>query len=85
MDNRRGLQATILMEWGEHGAAAICPGADYAVIVDVLSFTTSLSVAIDAGAEVYPYRWRDESAPDFARRHNAVLALDRSAAPPGLA
>jgi 2-phosphosulfolactate phosphatase len=85
MDSRPGLQATILMEWGERGAAAICPGADYAVIVDVLSFTTSLSVAIDAGAEVYPYRWQDESAPEFARQHNAVLALDRSAAPrPGV-
>ncbi len=80
MDNGPGLRSTILMEWGERGAAAICSGAAYAVIVDVLSFTTSLSVAIDAGAEVYPYRWRDESAPEFARRHNAVLALDRSAA-----
>lgn len=41
MDYRPGLPATILMEWGERGAAAICPGADYVVIVDVLSFTTS--------------------------------------------
>ena len=68
------------MEWGELGAAAICPGADYAVIVDILSFTTALSVAIDAGAEVFPYRWRDESAAAFARRHDAVLAVCRSAA-----
>jgi len=68
------------MEWGERGAAAICPGANYSVIVDILSFTTALSVAIDAGAEVFPYRWRDESAAAFARRHDAVLAVGRSAA-----
>jgi 2-phosphosulfolactate phosphatase len=86
MDDRPSPQRpTIVMDWGQRGAAAICPGADYAVIVDVLSFTTTLSVAIDAGTEVYPYRWREESAPEFARRHNAVLARDRSAAsPPGV-
>lgn len=85
MDESGPPELTVLLEWGERGAATICPGADYAVIVDVLSFTTSLSVAIDAGVEVYPYRWRDDSAPGFARRHNAVLALDRSAtARPGV-
>lgn len=71
-------QPSVLMEWGERGAAAICPAADYAVVVDILSFTTALSVAIDAGAEVFPYRWRDESATEFARRHDAVLAVARS-------
>ncbi len=65
------------MEWGQAGAEAICQGADVAVIVDVLSFTTTLTVAIDAGAEVYPYHWKDESARDFARRHNATLAVGR--------
>jgi 2-phosphosulfolactate phosphatase len=68
------------MEWGERGAAAICPGAEYAVIVDILSFTTALSVAADGGTEVFPYRWRDESAAEFARRHDAVLAVARTEA-----
>jgi 2-phosphosulfolactate phosphatase len=70
-------QARVRMEWGQAGAEAICQGADVAVIVDVLSFTTTLTVAIDAGAEVYPYRWNDESARDFARLHNATLAVGR--------
>jgi 2-phosphosulfolactate phosphatase len=79
--NKSGSQqACVLMEWGERGAAEICPTADYAVIVDILSFTTALSVAIDAGAEVFPYRWRDDSAREFARRHDAVLAVSRSKA-----
>jgi 2-phosphosulfolactate phosphatase len=57
MQNRSGSQPpSVLMERGERGAAAICPAADYAVVVDILSFTTALSVAIDAGAEVFPYR-----------------------------
>jgi len=84
MNNTPGPQPAILLEWGERGAAAICPGADYAVLVDVLSFTTSLGVAIDAGAVVFPYRWHDESAAEFARRHRAVLAVDRSETRPGV-
>ena len=70
------------MDWGLAGATAISRGAHYAVIVDVLSFTTAVSVAVDRHAEVYPYPWRDDSARDFARRHRAVLAAGRSEAAP---
>jgi 2-phosphosulfolactate phosphatase len=73
-------QFAVRMEWGLHGANAICAGADAAIIVDVLSFTTSLSVAIDAGAEVFPYRWKDASAREFAQQHHAILAVGRSEA-----
>ncbi len=65
------------MDWGPQGAAAIGAGADCAVVVDILSFTTTLSVALDVGAEVYPYQWRDESAANFARQHDATLAIGR--------
>ena len=47
------------------------------VVVDVLSFTTALSVAIDAGMEVFPYPWKDASARAFAEQHNATLAVSR--------
>jgi 2-phosphosulfolactate phosphatase len=73
-------QFDVRMEWGLRGAEAISPGADSVVIVDVLSFTTTVSVALDRGAEVFPYPWRDESARAFARRHRAVLAVGRSQA-----
>jgi 2-phosphosulfolactate phosphatase len=65
----------IRMEWGPTGAAAV--PADYAVVVDVLSFTTTLSVAIERGIEVFPFRWRDSRAAEHAMRHGATLAVGR--------
>lgn len=65
------------MEWGLPGAQAVAAGAGLAVVVDVLSFTTTLTVAVDAGLEVYPFPWKDASAADFARQHDAALAIGR--------
>jgi 2-phosphosulfolactate phosphatase len=67
------------LEWGPAGAAAIAATADVAVVVDVLSFTTTLTVAVERGVEVYPFRWRDERAAAYARAREAVLAVGRSA------
>jgi len=47
------------------------------------SFTTTLSVALDAGIVVLPNRWNDPTAHTCARQHNAVLALGGSAATAG--
>jgi 2-phosphosulfolactate phosphatase len=73
----------VRFEWGLPGAMAIANEADIAVVVDVLSFTTTLSVALDEGTEVLPYRWKDESAIAYAAEHEAVLAVSRDAARPG--
>ncbi len=73
-----------LFDWALTGAEAVTDGADVAVVVDVLSFTTTVSVALDAGARVLPYAWRDESAAAFAERHGAVVAVGRSRAGEGL-
>lgn len=76
------------MEWGPSGALAASRPGGIAVIVDVLSFTTTLTVAIDAGAQVFPYPFTDDSAQNFARRHDATLAVGRFEArlgPPGAA
>ena len=67
-------------EWGLAGAMAITAGADVAVLVDVLSFTTTVSVAVDRGIAVLPYPWADDTAEAFARSHDALLAVGRSAA-----
>ncbi|OZE29003.1 2-phosphosulfolactate phosphatase [Rhodococcus sp. 05-2254-6] len=71
-------------DWGLSGADAIVDGADIAVVVDVLSFTTTLTVAVDAGIDVIPSRWRDDRATQLAEQFDAVLAVGRSAASPGL-
>ncbi|MFE7855456.1 hypothetical protein [Streptomyces sp. NPDC057403] len=50
--------------------------------VDVLSFTTSVTVAVEAGTRVFPYAWRDETAAAFARDKGAALAVGRRAVTP---
>lgn len=70
-------------DWALQGADAIALDADVVVVVDVLSFTTTLTVALDRGTAVLPYRWNDGSAADFARQHDAVLAVGRSEAQAG--
>lgn len=75
----RQLSYSLRMEWGLAGANAIGLECDIAAVVDVLSFTTTLSVAADRGVIVYPYRWRDESAERFADQHRATVAVGRSA------
>ena len=50
------------------------------VIVDVLSFTTCVDIATSNGAIIFPCRFRDDTANEFARTRNAVLAGSRGAA-----
>lgn len=45
----------VRFEWGPTGAARVDPGSGTSVIVDVLSFTTAVSVAVDMdGSRVVP-------------------------------
>jgi 2-phosphosulfolactate phosphatase len=69
-------------DWGLTGARALVADAkpgDIAVVVDVLSFTTTLSVALDHGIAVYPYPWAEADAPAYAEERGAVLARGRRA------
>lgn len=61
--------------WGLLGARAM--DADVTVVVDILSFSTSVTIAVDRGMQVYPFRWRDDRARTFAAQRNAVLAVGR--------
>jgi len=83
--NREHLQHDygLRFDWGLPGAKAVGADADVAVVVDVLSFTTTLTVAVDAGIDVLPYRWNDDSAERYARDSDAVLAVGRSRAANG--
>lgn len=65
------------LEWGLAGLRDSGRQADVVVVVDVLSFSTTVAVACTAGVHVHPYRARDEYAPRVAERLGAVLAGDR--------
>lgn len=64
----------IRCEWGAHGIAALAPISDVVIIIDVLSFSTSVEVAVTQGALVFPYRWRDDTAQAYAVSVGATLA-----------
>jgi len=64
----------IRCEWGERGVAALAAISNVVIIVDVLSFSTSVDIAVHQGAAVFPYRWKDEGAAEFAASINAELA-----------
>lgn len=65
----------VRFDWGPAGARAT--EADVAVVVDVLSFSTSVSIAVGRGMAVYPFRWNDARAEAFAAERGAHLAIGR--------
>lgn len=67
-------QGAVRCEWGEPGVRHLGPQVDAVVIVDVLSFSTCVDVALGRGAGVLPFRWRDERAAAFAAARGARLA-----------
>ena len=50
------------------------------VIVDVLSFSTCVDIATVNGAAVFPYRFNDDSARNYAQARGALLAGPRGSA-----
>src|SRR6478672_8884201 len=67
----------IRCEWGVPGIGHLGPNCDVVVVVDVLSFSTCVDVAVGRGAIVYPYRWNDGSAGEFAEQVGAIVAQSR--------
>ena len=67
----------IRCEWGAHGVARLAPISDVVIIVDVLSFSTSVEIATARGALIFPFRFYDETARTFAESRGAELADNR--------
>jgi 2-phosphosulfolactate phosphatase len=67
----------IRCEWGEHGVSQLAPISDVVIIVDVLSFSTSVEIATSHDAMIFPYRWKDASAAVFAASVGAIVANAR--------
>jgi 2-phosphosulfolactate phosphatase len=60
-------------EWGINSLESLAP-SEVIIVVDVLSFSTCVDVAVSRGAVILPYPWKDESARQFAAVHDAELA-----------
>jgi 2-phosphosulfolactate phosphatase len=72
--------ADVRVEWGPEGLAATAADSDVVVIVDVLSFSTCVDVALTRGAIVFPFDAPGEPARAFALRVGAECAGPRGTA-----
>ena len=64
----------IRFEWGLEGAKRLSSEVDIAVVVDVLSFSACVEVGVTAGAQIFPFYFKDDRAREYARSINAVCA-----------
>ena len=67
----------IRLEWGEKGVEVLAPSSDVVVIVDVLSFTTCVEIALARGSTVFPFAGPPEAAQHLAQEQRAMLATKR--------
>jgi 2-phosphosulfolactate phosphatase len=70
----------VRFEWGPVGAGLLAEACAILVVVDVLSFSTATSVAVERGMRVHPFPWRGEDARAYGARVGAVVASGRRAA-----
>lgn len=59
------------------GLRTLAPLVDVVIVVDVLSFTTGVDIALGRGAEVFPYKWHDGSEGAYAESLDAQVAGQR--------
>ncbi len=68
----------VRFDWGLAGAAELSRVCSVLVVVDVLSFSTSVTIAVERGFRVHPFPWNDQ-AEQYANRVGAVVAVGRGA------
>ena len=71
------MNTTVELEWGPQGLRALSERCECVVIVDVLSFSTSVAVAVARGAAVWPHSGSDR-AEELARAIGATLVRGRN-------
>jgi 2-phosphosulfolactate phosphatase len=64
----------VRLEWGPVGVQQLAPEVDCIVVLDVMSFSTCVDIAVGRGAVIYPYRWRDETAQKYGAERSAEVA-----------
>jgi 2-phosphosulfolactate phosphatase len=68
----------VRFEWGLVGAQRIADPRAAVVVIDVLSFSTTVSIAVNAGTWVYPCVWGSEQATIYGEKVGAAVAVGRS-------
>ncbi|WP_440604501.1 2-phosphosulfolactate phosphatase [Bacillus sp. GB_SG_008] len=69
------------IEWGRRGAREAAKRGDITIIVDVLSFSSTVVTALHVGAEIFPYPPPlNEKAKAYAQQLGAELMLSRAEA-----
>ena len=71
------MTTEVRLEWGPQGLRLLSETCDCVVIVDVLSFSTSVTVAVGRGAAVWPHSGH-ERAEELARAIGATLVRGRN-------
>jgi 2-phosphosulfolactate phosphatase len=66
-------------DWGLAGAAELGRVCAALVVVDVLSFTTSVEIAVGRGMRVHPFPWGEQAADYAVRVGAAAVAVGRTA------
>jgi 2-phosphosulfolactate phosphatase len=61
-------------EWGAQGVAQLAAISDVLIIVDVLSFSTAVDIALTNGAIVFPYQSHDSGVEAYAHTRSAHIA-----------
>jgi 2-phosphosulfolactate phosphatase len=71
--------AAVRLDWGLAGTLAASESDGAIVIVDVLSFSTAVTIATGRGAVIYPHQWPAPAADieAFAAARHAVWAVPR--------
>lgn len=71
-------QFEVRLEWGSAAINAMAGSVDCVIIIDVMSFSSCVSLAVEKGARIYPYPWKTDSAHAYARLRAAQVASVRS-------
>jgi len=71
------VKTEVQLEWGPQGLRMLSESCECVVIVDVLSFSTSVAVAVGRGAAVWPHSGH-ERAEELARAIGATLVRGRN-------
>lgn len=69
----------IRCEWGLNGVKNLSKISEATIIIDILSFSTCVDIAVSKGAKIYPYQYSDLSKiSEYANKFNAIIANKRS-------